>query len=849
MSDNLGNNIPTTSTRISPGQSSATLNANQSSPNSIPANPIQDIATGIQPSPRSINLNDQTPLVSNLLERQLYLGASANQTRSDFMALAASRNKLFQHVPNVLDQYANYTYHIRWSLTDDIAGSSVQTPDDFRNVTKTVIAESGVTAGFNIIDFEIENICAPNPRVRSMLHTNFKMTLKEPYGLSLVDRIYSLSRVMGVKNHLTNSSFIEIWFTGYNEDGTIATPEMSRAIYKLFRVNITKLESDTKSEGTTYNIEGVFDGMYANSDHIAVAPGGANIGPVSTVGEFFDQLAEVLNLQQQNLQYDFQRRVEYKFNVPIDMRSWRFGGNKTDSQRNASIDVKYSANSTNPTISIAGGMDISTILYFVIAMTDDGKKYVAGENRQPNQPSSVQAGRSQASISANGMANILAIHSRTQLIGFDYITNDYIRRITYTFTEYPTSRAMIDQNNVQALSQPAQQADRRQTLANSGRYHKSYDYIFTGMNLDVIRLDIKLEWFWQATIPTQLGENIYSNFSPGAQIDPNGVSSNILSRYRAAKSRLSRAQARLASADATLSRSGLSVAERQAAEQDRANARIELGASQSEIAQFGDKAQKFQILWDDQSAGQQAVQNILVGDAALLNDQTVAADIRRRQAWIGTIKGLGKEMYLEDVRVENIYSQPLMISFRPNPGRISQTTAIGGDGSTERTSAQQGVGNLPKNRSLVSAVLNDVMSTPYFAAIDLDIRGDPYWLGLGNIEENQRIGDGNKPIDYTTDGAWFYGGETGFFLTFRTGEPPNENTGYVDFTNTSIAFTGLYNVTTVKSVFKNGQFIQSLKAVKDALLQPQLETPTPTTESSTTTAKPVAASGMVIGGI
>jgi hypothetical protein len=821
----------------------------------IPANPSPDVSAGvISVSPQSIPLDGQAPVLENLLARQnqtnnQYLGASANQNRTDAMLLAGSRDRAFQHVPNVLDQYANYTYHIKWSLTDDIVGSSVQNPEEFRNVTKTVIAESGVTAGFNIIDFELENLCSPQNRVQSMLHTSFKMTIKEPYGLSLVDRIYSLSKLMGVKNHLTNSSFIEIWFTGYNEDGNIATTEMSRAIYKLFRVNITKLESDTKSEGTTYNIEGIFDNMYANSDHVAVAPDGANIGPVTTIGQFFDQLAAVLNAQQQNLQYDFQKRIEYKFNVPTWMRDWKFSRNNTDSQRNSSISVQNSANVTNPTISISRGMDINTILYFVIAMTEEGKRYVAGENRQPNQPSAVQGGRSQASISANGMANIIAVHSRSQLIGFDYITNDYIRRITYTFTEYPTSRAMIDQNNVQAATQPAQQADRVRTLSGSKRYHKSYNYIFTGLNLDVIKLDIKLEWFWQATIPTQLGENVYSNFSPGAQIDPNGVSSNILNQYRAARSRLSRAQAQLASSEATLGRSGLSVAERQAAEQNRASARVEVAASRSEVDRFGNNAQRFQVIWDNQSAGQQAVQNILIGDTALLRDQTVAANLQSRLSWMNMTRGLSGDMYLEDVKVQNVYSQPLMISFRPNPGPISQATTIGGDGSTERTSAQQGPGNLPKNRSLVSAVLNDVMSTPYFAAIDLEIRGDPYWIGLGNIEETRRIGDGNQPIDYTSESAWFYGGETGFYLTFRTGEPPNESNGYVEFTNTSIAFTGLYNVTTVKSVFKNGQFTQTLKAIKDALLQPQDGSSTPTTASSTNTAVPVAANGMIIGGV
>lgn len=760
-------------------------------------------------------IDSTTQGIVGTLQKRLAGAADANANRSEFISrVANSTGRLFSHVPNILDDYSNYTYHIRWSLTDDVIGSAITSAAEFRdNTTKVVIAESGVTAGFNITEFEIENICQPGSRVQAMLHTGIKMVVKEPFGLSLVDKIYSISRQMGVKNHLTNCTFIEIWFTGYKEDGTSATAEMKSNMYKLFRINVTKLNSETTSNGTEYRIEGIIDNAYANADHIAIIPQAAQIEGARTIGEFFDRLQTILNQQQLDLLYDGTQRVEYAFNVPRQMRTWEFSRSPTSSQRNNSISVVESPNIGNPTFTISRGMDISTVLYFVISMTTAGTQYVAGDNAQ-GASRTVQMGRNTASIAANGMANIIVIHSRSQLIGFDYITNDYIRKITYTFMEYPTARAMIDQQNVEATLQPAQQQNRRATLASSGRYIKSYDYIFTGRNIDILNLEIKVEWFWQATIPTQLGENNYSNFTVAPQQDQNGVAPNILNQYRIARANHVRAATELANATSR-ARNGRTAAERSQAEGQIESLTREVADRATEVRGFGD-ASRFRETWEDSGTGSRALQNITAGDALRTVPQAVSGTAART-AW-SQIVDARRTQYLEDVNVLDVYSNPLPISFRPNSGPISQRTTVGGTGNTEQHGAQHSPSNLPRNRSLISAVLNDVMATPYFASVDLEIRGDPYWLGLGNVEENRRI-TMNQTVgaEYSANGAWFYNGETGFFLTFRTGEAPNEETGYVDFTKESIAFTGLYNVHTVKSLFRDGQFKQTLKAIRDPL--------------------------------
>jgi hypothetical protein len=311
---------------------------------SIPANPQPESQQGqVTEAPLQNVIN--TPEIQQALNRLAQRESTArqptlNETRSSITALAGAG---YRPEPNVLDRFASYTYHIRLSMTNDIDAYSLDSAstntnniaNQFDQLGKVVIAESGATVGFNITDFEIENLCSPGPRVQAMQHTNWKMTIREPYGLSLVDRIFSISRTMGVSSHLTAPYFIEVWFTGYNEDGSIATVEMKDEIYRLFRVNITKIMSDTSASGTTYSIEGLFDGSFANSDHVAIAPNSINITGVRTVGEFFDKLSVALNNQQSRLQYDSTTRIEYVFQLPNYLRAWRITQTAATSRRNS----------------------------------------------------------------------------------------------------------------------------------------------------------------------------------------------------------------------------------------------------------------------------------------------------------------------------------------------------------------------------------------------------------------------------------------------------------------------------------------------------------------------------------
>jgi len=58
-----------------------------------------------------------------------------------------------------------------------------------------------------------------------------------------------------------------------------------------------------------------------------------------------------------------------------------------------------------------------------------------------------------------------------------------------------------------------------------------------------------------------------------------------------------------------------------------------------------------------------------------------------------------------------------------------------------------------------------------------------------------------------------------FFLSFRSGQSPNEETGFMEFDNNTQYVDGFYSVTEVTNTFKDGQFIQNLKSFKDTMSQ------------------------------
>jgi hypothetical protein len=706
----------------------------------------------------------------------------------------------FKPANNVLDNYSTYTYHIKFCVTSDDYSLSVDGLDKWQNVPKEVIAESGVTDGFNIKNFEIDNICSPQQRIGIATQIGWKMTIAEPYGLSLVDRLYTLGRTLGVANHLKCKYFIELWFLGIKDDGTPAEPVK----HKLWRVVINEMNVDNNESGSTYSIEGIIDNTMGHGNELSIVPNTVVVKEVETFQQFWQSFKDQLNEQMRTLDYDnSSKRVEYDFVLPNSWKNWKFTRTSSDNSRQSGFDF---TNPNKPTITITRGSDIQKVLITVMSMTQEGRNFTLG----PSGTSSA-TGKSSSQAVSQGLALIPHLQSKVEFVGYNYLYNDYVRKVTFYFNEYPTTRSYLDRQFIDNSEQPDVQKARLKNFVDDARLIKAYYYTFTGLNTDILKFDIKFDPYWSAVQPPFDGYNNSTTWDLPPQVNGQSVPQNILNQFNKATRDYS---------DALNDVNKLKNLDKKDQKEDYQNnlqaANDRLVAAQTTLQTFkGINTADYEIRFGNSSPGEQSLEGIIIKNKDLLNDPKIREDIASRAAYKITRKSIIGDRYLESIRPQDVKANPLPISTVVSRSPTQQNNSPGGIGQNDPMSTQSSKSQ-PKTRGLLAASLDNVMSSQ-FLEIELEIRGDPYWMGFDNIEGAKFLDPNIKPtLGQRRASAGFANGECAFLLFFRTGEEPNEDTGFVEFNTTSWAFNGLYVVIEVTNHFKDGQFTQTLKAIKDS---------------------------------
>ena len=731
--------------------------------------------------------------------------AATVESNADFIGSElAALGVDFDPKANPLNAYANYTYHIRWFMTDESTAYSVDRANpNGDNLNKTIIAESGVTAGFNITDFEMENTCGPNARTLNTASTTWTMTVTEPYGISLIDKIRAAAKTQPIINYMRAPYFIDVWFTGYDENGKIIEDKL---FYQLFRVSIRDMNVDITEGGARYAISGFFDNDLGFSNQIAIPQGGLSI-QAKTVGDFFRLLAIKLTEQQKQITKQDFADVEYQINVPPEIQNWAFRKSDNDKQdnRNDDMTVDWSSGIMNITMNL--GTSMESIVNRVLSMCPDADAWVKGEG------AGGAAGVGAAEITENGFASWVMVHSDVKIVGFNAYTRDYIRKVTYTLVRYRTARTGADAATLAALESKNVQKNKIEFLKNAKALEKLYQYIYTGKNTDIIRFDIKVDNFWAITLPVWEGVNTYSNYVQGLLKDENAIgyqqregTYTIAGILSALQSRINDITSEIKSVDSgpvtELINEKAELLKAQQLVETSTNAAVYFGdrsaAARERLARNGGIA----------SPGE------LTTNSALLK----VAEVAESLAAIATLRGSQKALrYAEDVKLFSMKEQdPMPIVIKPDNEPSGQTAALTGD-SNKSTAVPNSIG-LPSGRTFIGTILGNMFDASFFNVIDLEIRGDPYWLGQSNIRQNliaSSFGKGNNDERF----ANYQVCDHMFVLVFRSGENYNESTGLMEFAETSDFFNGVYGVLKVKSTFRNGSFTQSLNAAKDIFAQ------------------------------
>lgn len=123
---------------------------------------------------------------------------------------------------------------------------------------------------------------------------------------------------------------------------------------------------------------------------------------------------------------------------------------------------------------------------------------------------------------------------------------------------------------------------------------------------------------------------------------------------------------------------------------------------------------------------------------------------------------------------------------------------------------------------------NAILESVDQCTADLDIIGDPYYLVMGGIGNQKPTSAGpGLTADSTAD---HQSGQVLVRINFKNPDDIDPATGFMRFNKSIIPYSGIYQVTTVKSAFKDGNFKQTLSLIR---------LPGQITDDSVTPEKPV----------
>ena len=255
---------------VAPTPAPPTLQAASPSPNDVGATaPVPQVSA--QPVAPAGN---PAPTGASTVEPQAAPQAAPTGTSTPTSNEPALRDIQYTFEPNTLNQYDSYAYHFRLSMINDLDANDPNLAAKVVNneIRKIIVAESGVTAGFNIVDCEIEDIVSANFRSRGSMTTELKLVVAEPYGLTLTDRLFNSSRSLGVRNWRLAPMVLELEFRYIREDGTYFTPTGDQKLVKVYQVILLDFDAKLTEVGTIYEIKASVKGNLGFNDFYYILP-------------------------------------------------------------------------------------------------------------------------------------------------------------------------------------------------------------------------------------------------------------------------------------------------------------------------------------------------------------------------------------------------------------------------------------------------------------------------------------------------------------------------------------------------------------------------------------------------
>lgn len=230
-----------------------------------------------------------------------YTGYNAADEVKNKAALAVGNNKAkkeFKELPNPLDELQSYTYGLTlFALTKDDYNKLVDTTTAF-TPSKALISSAGryqdvrdsnFKEDFYFDSFKVSTVIGMNATNRSSNAITMDFTIIEPYGMTLLDRIMSVSMTeLAAKNYLDIPYLLRLEFFGTDDQGNV---KKLTEHTKNFPIKLISFKIKASVKGAEYAVQAVPFNHGANLESIQALKTRIEV-TADTVQKFFDSTEE-----------------------------------------------------------------------------------------------------------------------------------------------------------------------------------------------------------------------------------------------------------------------------------------------------------------------------------------------------------------------------------------------------------------------------------------------------------------------------------------------------------------------------------------------------------------------------
>ena len=805
---------------------------------------------------------------------------------------------------NILDQYDSITYNAKLYIINDKTqeGEAAQTSETARqNVgapgnsnsvltappdQTVVLAQTGVTSGNTI-----ESIMIPTLGGSSL--AGVQITIRQPNRADFLDQIILARSFLQLEKKAALNLYLELSFMGYDAEddayaslggGTDTGGQIADIIgpYR-WKLILTNISCNMDSAGCTYDLE------LAPQDRVAFLNRRFRLGQNitakgKTITEMVKSLQDGINkFLQTNNDNQIKDEVEFDLSGLIKSESSTSDPNKSliedenlilpdvntgdiskaplnkadanadtsaetridDSQQPQGSNENLSDEDITNIINFIPGESITDILHKILAMCPEARARFS----RKQDPDNIE---DQSVRKEQGFIQRLKVNAGTEELGFDERTNMSAYKIIYRPVLYRTvasNQFVIPEENDNLT--PAEVTTRLEQLIGSGNIRKGYQYIFTGMNDQIMDLNISYDNALPVIMTPRRGlvgtadaaaaKEKTDNVEKNEDTTVGGLLDSLSKGFEAlAKDTISSlfsgdfsgVQGGLDSLVSSLSDQGFS--NTQLAQLEQA---IQTGA-QSEVNQFLDTI--------DSATLRNIATNLVINPTNPTSGSPPDYDPRQsgfqysedffavdqvNGIEVGDLVNLG---FVSDIATSNTQNQmetQQKETDTPVPNPVEGVTV-------DLNKAQ--------SNTIFGQLVSQSQAAAFMQQLQMTIRGDPWYLGYDTSQGQNNNSQSGQSSDEShessqPDYAYFGGDDNYLFLEVAAPRPWDFdyrdedsllNTGYWMNTNTSFAFTGVYHILQVNHNFAGGKYTIDLTGVKESsIASDKLEKQQPGDES------------------